>query len=175
MNALKTCVKCDFEKPFSEFYNNERKCKKCRNKDANFKSYPNREAPRGHKSSEQRRATQARYREKHREKIKAKQREWVKNNLPKVLARTHKYQAAKLNATPKWLSKSQLKEIEAIFVKAAQLTKETGTPHEVDHIIPLCGQNVSGLHVPWNLQILERSKNRQKFNKILETSNKESA
>lgn len=162
---MKTCVKCLEDKPLELFYNNERKCKKCRNKEANSYAYPNREAPRGFKSSENRRAAQARYREKHRDSIRAKQREWVKNNLPKVLARTHKYQAAKLNATPKWLTKDQLKQIEQFFVESSRLTRETGIPHEVDHVVPLCGKNVSGLHVPWNLQIMEQSKNRQKFNK----------
>jgi hypothetical protein len=165
MNTLKKCIECTLDKEFSAFYYKENLCKKCRNKKANLKAYPNRNAPKGQMSSEARRQAQARYREKHRDKIRAKQREWVKNNLPKVLARTHKYQAAKLNATPKWLTKDQLKQIEAIFVESHRLTKETGVKREVDHIVPLCGREVSGLHVPWNLQILERSKNRQKFNK----------
>lgn len=49
------------------------------------------------------------------------------------------------------------------YRRAKELTTETGIKHEVDHIIPLRGRNVSGLHIPINLQILTITENRQKF------------
>ena len=163
---MKLCTNCNTEKPLTEFYKNgkESQCKTCLKRAAYLRLYPNQDAPKGQKSSPERKQTQTRYRERNREKIRAGQRKWVKENKPKVLARTHVYQAAKQNATPKWLTLDQHRQMLAIFIKAAELTKELG-PHEVDHIIPLCGQNVSGLHVPWNLQILPRFENRSKHNK----------
>jgi len=50
---------------------------------------------------------------------------------------------------------------------AWKITAETGIKHEVDHIIPIKGKNVSGLHVPWNLQILTKSKNAKKRNRVI--------
>ena len=53
----------------------------------------------------------------------------------------------------------------AIYQQAAQLTAETGIKHEVDHIVPLAGKLVSGLHWEGNLQILTKSANGAKWNK----------
>ena len=50
----------------------------------------------------------------------------------------------------------------AIYDQAERLTRETGILREVDHIIALNHPDVCGLHVPWNLQVLPREKNRQK-------------
>jgi uncharacterized protein YdaU (DUF1376 family) len=74
--------------------------------------------------------------------------------------------AAKLNATPSWLSKAQHEEIASIYAKAALRTAETGIKHEVDHVIPLRGKLVCGLHAPWNLRVIEAYKNRQKSNLV---------
>jgi hypothetical protein len=50
----------------------------------------------------------------------------------------------------------------AIYAKAKQLSGDTGIPHEVDHVIPLRGKLVSGLHVVANLQVVPRAENRRK-------------
>ena len=73
-----------------------------------------------------------------------------------------------LTQTPSWLSKEQRDDIINIYQAAAARTLHTNIQHEVDHIVPLRGENVSGLHVPWNLQILTEQENRQKSNKFEE-------
>lgn len=66
-------------------------------------------------------------------------------------------------ATPKWADRAAIK---AIYDEAASLTKKTGTRHEVDHIVPLNGEFVSGLHVHWNLRAIPHYENRAKSNKF---------
>jgi hypothetical protein len=66
-------------------------------------------------------------------------------------------------ATPKWADLNVIKEV---YIQAQELTKQTGIPYEVDHIIPLQGKLVSGLHVLANLQILTEKENQTKNNKF---------
>ena len=66
-------------------------------------------------------------------------------------------------ATPKWADRASIK---AIYDEAASLTQMTGIRHEVDHIVPLNGELVSGLHVHWNLRAIPHYENRAKSNKF---------
>lgn len=90
---------------------------------------------------------------------------WQKNNMPKINAKINRRRASKLQATPKWLTKEHLRQIEKFYIEAATMTKQTGIKHEVDHIEPLQGRKVRGLHVPWNLQIMTKSENSRKGNR----------
>lgn len=90
--------------------------------------------------------------------------QWRKDNLGAYLALQAKRRAAKLQRTPKWLTAEDFAIIRELYEQAKALQKATGIAHEVDHIIPLQGAKVSGLHVPCNLQVLTASKNRQKHN-----------
>ncbi len=55
-------------------------------------------------------------------------------------------------------------KIRQFYALAKELTERTGVEHEVDHIYPLQGETVCGLHVETNLQILTKTANRAKGN-----------
>lgn len=101
----------------------------------------------------------------HKDEINAATAAYQKANPAKVNAWQAKRRAAKLNRTPKWLTVDQLKEVESFYALAKELQWLANEPLEVDHIVPLQGDNVSGLHVPWNLQILPKSLNISKGNR----------
>ena len=65
-------------------------------------------------------------------------------------------------ATPPWADRSAIK---AVYADSIARTKATGIPHEVDHIVPLNGEFVSGLHVHWNLRVITGAENREKSNR----------
>lgn len=73
-------------------------------------------------------------------------------------------------ATPKWLSAEQKMEIRLKYRLAIELSRRTGVRHAVDHIVPLQGENVCGLHVPWNLTVLTQEENLKKHNKLIDTT-----
>lgn len=89
---------------------------------------------------------------------------WRKNNLPLVLADCAKRRASKLQRTPAWLTEFDHLKMKCYYQVAAMRTKESGEAWHVDHIIPLQGKNVCGLHVPSNLQIIPAIENMRKNN-----------
>jgi hypothetical protein len=97
-----------------------------------------------------------------------KQRElivnWNQSNQPKLRSYLAKRKASQKQRTPEW---ANFKKIEEFYDAADFLGMVTGEWHEVDHIVPLQGKNVSGLHVENNLQVLSRKENRSKKNTFL--------
>lgn len=91
---------------------------------------------------------------------------WATENKGKRQAITRGYQASKLNATPKWVTKDMFLEIERYYLEAVTITEKTGILMHVDHMVPLQGKTVCGLHVPWNLQVLTAIENCAKHNKL---------
>jgi hypothetical protein len=70
--------------------------------------------------------------------------------------------AAQLQRTPYWANLHRIKET---YRRAYEKTQETGIEYNVDHIVPLQGELVSGLHVENNLQIIPAIENFRKSNK----------
>lgn len=92
---------------------------------------------------------------------------WQKKQVEiRVRAADCAKKAARRRAAPAWLSLDQRREIRDIYQRSALLTAGTGIRHEVDHIVPLNGDAVCGLHVPWNLQILTAKENSEKSNRL---------
>lgn len=189
---MKKCSKCKEIKELSEFYKDKSlkngfksQCKTCLNYylAANKEKIKVRIAACYTANKEKYKVSMAVYAKANKEKIRTRQALWYKENSEKVLKRSllwgranlHKLNSKnvkrrikKLQRTPSWLTEKQFKEIDRLYLMSHILTQKTGIKHEVDHIVPLQGENVSGLHVPWNLQILTKSENAEKGNKLIE-------
>lgn len=94
---------------------------------------------------------------------------WRKKNIDFYMSymalQAAKRNAAKLQRTPKWLNDGHLFEIESVYNYCSAL-RRIGLNYHVDHIVPLQGKNISGLHLPWNLQVLPAKINWVKGNKL---------
>lgn len=110
-----------------------------------------------------------RYVERNREAIREKRRQWARTNRAAETAKARRYHLSKRRASPLWLSPIQVALIAEHYEIAAARSVQTGIPHDVDHIVPLNGKSVCGLHVPWNLQVIPAVENRAKRNLLLET------
>ena len=98
-------------------------------------------------------------------KLKNYRQRFYQANKPKFAAGVRKYQARKLKACPVWADQ---KAILQFYERAAFLTKTTGIKFHVDHIYPLRGKTMCGLHIAANLQILPGIVNDKKFNNVKE-------
>jgi hypothetical protein len=188
---MKLCIKCEKTKELSEFGKNRSckdglsvYCKQCRKETRTDKPRPgyiqeyylkNKDAIAAkHKeyyeaNRETRIAVMKRYYEENKEELLQYMKIYRdENNSWQVFKEKHPeaYRAHLLSsrkrlkkATPKCLSKKYRSEIYQIY-------KNRPEGYHVDHIIPLHGKNISGLHVPWNLQYLPAIENLKKSNKV---------
>ena len=98
----------------------------------------------------------------HPEKEKARTKAWAKTHPERMAAATARRRAATLRATPGWADKAKIQKVYDLCARFRSL----GCDFHVDHVIPLQGRNVCGLHVHNNLEIIEASKNRSKSNQL---------
>jgi hypothetical protein len=183
-DILKACSKCGESKPPSEFNKHSGSkdglrgyCKACHAAYSTSWIAGNRERynkrirdDRAANPDKYKRWAKA-YQEADKDHYLAVKREWLQKNADKRKAIVRKYhssrhaedlvrvrrrQAAKLNATPAWASETAMK---AIYAEARRLGMH------VDHIVPLRGKTVCGLHCEANLQPLLPSINKSKSNR----------
>ena len=113
------------------------------------------------KSREIKKAGYYKYRDKH----LAKRKRYVEKNRAKVNALAKAYKVRKKNRIPIWVDKAHMWLIKEVYELAQIRTKQFGYPWHVDHIIPLQGDLVSGLHVIKNLRVIPGVDNIKKKNK----------
>ena len=106
------------------------------------------------------------WRKANKETIRLTQQAWEENNREVRCSITARRRARLNQALPQWLTPQDKFDIEFIYAFSRYLTELTGIPHQVDHIIPLTSNECCGLHVPWNLQVLEASDNAKKSNTL---------
>jgi hypothetical protein len=150
---MKECSRCLTKKPISEFYSRKLKsgnistrshCKQCENQQC--KNY-----------HEDNRDIRLKYRKEY-NKIY-----YAENSIGfKVRAKLRKENIKK--CTPKWLSDAFHAEIQGVYHYAGIMHQITGVSHHVDHVVPVNGMMVSGLHVPWNLKAIPAVENIAKSN-----------
>ena len=99
------------------------------------------------------------------ERMKQYNQQWRIENKDKNCSKSNKYRAAKLKATPSWVDEEHKWLIDEVYHLAQVRSKVTGISWHVDHIVPLKGKDVCGLHVIENLQVIPSKQNLQKGNK----------
>ena len=93
-----------------------------------------------------------------------KNSKWVQNNKGLSLAKAVLKKMRASNRAPSWLTESDILAMKCIYQVAAMRNASSDIKWSVDHIIPLNGKTVCGLHVPSNLQVIPLSENRAKWN-----------
>ena len=182
------CKTCNEEKDVSSFYIRKEtgkprsECKQCWCLKASSWQSANKEKVKVYVRKSCKKAYDANP-EKYREKSRInrlnnpeKYRQIVNKSNKKRYYKNYAYERSRLNAlnasrraaTPKWLTAIHRAMIREFYDIAKAMETQTGIKYHVDHISPVNGGNVCGLHVPWNLQILSASENCSKKNLVLE-------
>lgn len=158
---MKTCSKCGVEKDLSAFY--KRKDRAC-GVGSHCKECVKTAAKENWSENKEERLQKSRDRwEKKKEQYSATAKKWREANKGYIAATTKARKALKINRTPKW---ADLERIKAYYNVCAFFNEINGyAKYHVDHVVPLQGKTVSGLHVHSNLQVIPAKDNLTKGNK----------
>lgn len=127
---------------------------------------------RHHHASPERAAEKARrftdknpgYVEANRERINAASRKYRAENKPRYSMYRAKRRATQKRAVPSWFGEFDSLVISEAYELAKARGDATGTKWEVDHIVPLAGRTVCGLHVAGNIRVITAHENKRKSN-----------
>jgi len=123
-----------------------------------------------HKNIEARRAKDRiaaqKYRAKNKEVVALQKAKYARSNAGKINAAVAKREAAKRKRTPCWLTEDDFWILQEAYSLAALRTKVFGFSWHVDHVVPLQGKTVSGLHTPLNIQVIPGVENIRKGNRV---------
>ena len=168
---MKICKLCKVNKPMTEFKHHTAQCKPCRaiKRHAYYEAHKEEiaayDAQKWIKNKIPYSKRMQKYKKENPEIVNAINRKWAKANPAKKNALVAKRKAAKLQRIPKWLTILDKEKIQEYYDYAHLISETLNVKHDVDHIIPLQGDNISGLHCPENLQILTSQENNSKGNK----------
>ena len=174
---MRTCKKCLNNKDLSMFkkhtHGHRHVCKECQYKAelANPTAYTNRLARiKRYRDSEQGQIKAKEYLKsatgKASRKAAVEKYEATDNGALNKYNNTAKRRAARLQRTPKWVDSEEIWLIKEVYKLAADRTRLHGFSWHVDHIVPLQGKLVSGLHTVNNLQVIPWLENQKKHNKV---------
>lgn len=158
---MKQCLKCKQTKQFTHFSKDKSRndgytiyCKECKNKAKRQWTLENKEKVA---------AYDKKWQSLNKDKKSKNYKNWQQNNRADVNVYNSFVRAAKLKRTPLWADQEKIK---AYYDVCAFFNEVNGyIKYHVDHVVPLQGKLVSGLHVQNNLQVLLAKDNCSKGNK----------
>jgi hypothetical protein len=140
---MRECVKCSKTKPYEDFPKTKYRkdgyrleCKECTA------------------------AYHREYLDKNSERLHTYRKQWKKENSSLVNASNSARRARQKPQT-----KEEADKIKGLHTLRTFLTDLTGVVHHVDHIVPLNGKNVCGLHVASNMRVIPKDQNLSKGNR----------
>lgn len=174
----KTCKKCQVSKPLSDFSKNKTakfgvtsSCKVCQSvynkeyREKNLDALLQADRDRYANNTEELKAKSSKHKSENKDYYYEYNKLYYRLKKHKFLAANSKRRKIIVRATPIWLTPVQKQQIEDVYWLAQDLKVTSGETYHVDHIVPLQGKDVCGLHVPWNLQILPSDLNLKKGNR----------